>query len=276
MFHRPHSIHSILAPILLIPVLLGTLCQQTSVAQENHAEFGAVQCEGIYRHHLQGICSDEKKALFWSFTTELVKTDAKGQVLKKIPVENHHGDLCYADGKIYVAVNLGQFNQPTGKADSWVFVYRADDLSLLSKHQVPEVVHGAGGMAYHDGVFVVVGGLPEGVEENYAYAYSPDFKFLKRHVLKSGYTRLGVQTLAFHDGQWWFGCYGKQLLVTDSSFQMKGRFDFDCALGIVGIAEGKFLVARGSGSGYERGGSAVTAVPDAEKGLVLQGKQQGD
>jgi len=226
-------------------------------------------CEGLYRHHLQGITTDEKGALFWSFTSTMVKTDAKGKVLKKVEVESHHGDLCYYDGKIYVAVNFGSFNKPAGKADSWVYVYKADDLSFITKHKTPEVVHGAGGMAFHDGVFIVVGGLPEGVQENYAYAYTPDFKFIKRHVIKSGYTRLGVQTLAFHDGHWWFGCYGKQLLKTDANFQLKGNYDFDCGLGIVGIAKGRFLIARGSGAGDKRGGRAILAKPDPEKGLLL-------
>ena len=39
------------------------------------AEFGPVSCEGAYTHHLQGVCTDEKDALFWCFTTTLVKTD---------------------------------------------------------------------------------------------------------------------------------------------------------------------------------------------------------
>lgn len=73
----------------------------------NAAEFHAVTCEGTYPHHLQGICVD-KDWIYWSFTTALVKTDLDGKPLKK--VTNHHGDLCFYDGKIYVAVNLGKFN----------------------------------------------------------------------------------------------------------------------------------------------------------------------
>lgn len=144
---------------------------------------------------------------------------------------------------------------------------------MVATRRVPEGGPGASGMAFHDGVLVVVVGLPEGIQENYACSYTPNFKFIERHVIKSGYTRMGVQTLAFHDGQWWFGCCGKQLLVTDASFQMKGRYDFDCGLGIVGTAKSQFLVGQGSGSGYERGGSAAVAVPDTEKGLVLHSRQ---
>ena len=95
---------------------------------------GKVDCEGVYRHHLQGICADETGDLFWSFTTTLVKTNSTGKVLKKIEVGNHHGDLCHHDGRIYVAVNFGRFNDAQGNADSWVYVYDASDLSLVSKH----------------------------------------------------------------------------------------------------------------------------------------------
>ncbi|MFM8271458.1 MAG: hypothetical protein ACKODX_03905, partial [Gemmata sp.] len=59
------------------------------------AEFGAVSCEGTYPHHLQGVCTDEKDAIFWCFTTKLVKTDRTGKVVKLVEVANHHGDLCF-------------------------------------------------------------------------------------------------------------------------------------------------------------------------------------
>jgi hypothetical protein len=128
-----------------------------------------------------------------------------------------------------------------------VYVYRADDLAELARHKTHEVVYGAGGIAYHDSRFIVIGGLPIGVEENYAYEYDGDFRFIKRHVIKSGYTLMGIQTAAYSAGFWWFGCYGKPqvLLKTDESFRLVGKYLFDCSLGIVGLADGSFLVARG-------------------------------
>ena len=141
--------------------------------------FGSVNCEGVYRHHLQGVCTNEEDAVYWSFTTTLVKTDPMGKVLKKIPVKNHHGDLCHRDGKLYVAVNLGRFNDPKGNADSWVYVYDAANLSFVAKHKTPQVFHGAGGIAHHGKRFIVVGGLPEGIEENYVYEFDLEFKFVK-------------------------------------------------------------------------------------------------
>ena len=234
--------------------------------------FHSVDCEGIYRHHLQGICTNEKDAIYWSFTTTLVKTDINGKVVKKIEVANHHGDLCFHDGKIYVAVNLGRFNDPKGNADNSVYVYNAGDLSLVAKHKTPEVFHGAGGIAHHDGKFIVVGGLPEGVEENCVYEYDKKFKFVKKHVVKSGYTRLGIQTAAFADGHWWFGCYGNKLLKTDKSFKLVGKYDFDCGIVIVGVAAEKFLIGRGGGTGEQRAGRALVAGADDEKGLVIRVK----
>ncbi len=127
----------------------------------------------------------------------LVKTGIDGKLLKKIPVANHHGDPCLQDGKLYVAVNLGKFNDPQGNADSWVYVYNAGDLSFEARHPVQEVFHGAGGIGFQDGRFFVVGGLPMGIEENYVYEYDPGFRFIKKHVVKSGHTLLGIQTATF-------------------------------------------------------------------------------
>ena len=234
-------------------------------------KFRNVACEGTYQHHLQGICVDAR-SIYWSFTTTLVKTDLDGKLLKKISVANHHGDLCHHDGKIYVAVNLGEFNNPQGKADSWVYVYDATTLKEMSRHQVQEVFYGAGGMGYRDGKFFVVGGLPDDVEENYVYEYDPRFKFLKKHTIKSGHTHLGIQTATFAHDQWWFGCYGspKVLLVTDSDFKLVGRFKYDCSLGIEELPNGRLLSASGKcEQGKGCGGKAQIVVPNETSGLGL-------
>ena len=230
-----------------------------------------ISCEGDYEFHLQGVARDDSGDLYWSFTTELVKTDASGSVITKVDVPNHHGDLCFEDGKIYVAVNLGEFNQPPGKADSWVYVYAADSLELLSKHPVPEVVHGAGGIDIRDGNFYVVGGLPLNLVENYVYQYTDAFEFVRRRVIASGWTLMGIQTAAWHDDAWWFGCYGevKTLLKTDKSFRLIGHFPFDGSLGIVGVSEDRLLVADGPKTPEGRCRGRVRLMkPDRMKGLV--------
>ena len=117
-----------------------------------------------------------------------IKTDAEGRALKKIEVANHHGDLCFQDGKIYVAVNLGLFNFPAGRADSWIYVYDADSLAELARHPTPEVVHGAGGIGVRDGRFFVVGGLPPAMVAKRYLREPPKLAVpvLCRQLLKSG------------------------------------------------------------------------------------------
>lgn len=205
----------------------------------------SVDCEGTYGGHLQGVATDGEKAIYWSHTVSLVKTDWDGKILAQVTVPTHHGDLTYHNGKVYVAVNLGKFNQEAGQADSWVYVYDANELKLLSKHPVQEVVHGAGGMAYHNGRFVIVGGLPEGYRENYAYEYDAEFKFIRRHTIESGYTRLGIQTVSYYNKSWWFGCYGSPknpgLLQTDLAFQLTRKSETNFSYGIIGLSPDVFL-----------------------------------
>lgn len=249
-------------PSYSLAVLLLSSCLYSSALAEE-----VVRCPGAYRGHLQGICTDPQGNIYWSFTEDLVKTTKTGELVKAISVASHHGDLCHVDGKLYVAVNLGKFNQPAGVADSWVYIYDAESLAELSRHQVPEVVHGAGGLAYHDGRFLVVGGLPLETPQNYLYEYDAEFKFVGRHELESGFTLMGIQTATYADGQWWFGCYGNPRLVltADAEFKFLARQEFDASLGITPLEAGTFLIGRNHlerGQGYVAEAYVVTVDED--------------
>lgn len=236
--------------------------------------FKPVVCEGAYPRHVQGICTNGQDAIYWSWTDALVKTDLEGHIVKQVAAPSHQGDLCFHDGKVYVAVNLGKFNEPAGKADSWVYVYDADSLKLLHQHAVPDLVHGAGGMAYRDGRFILIGGLPPSTPENYVYEYDTDFKLIQRHVLASGYTLMGIQTVEYAEGSWWFGCYGKPqvLLRADANFKLTGRWEFSAAVGMVHIGPHQMLVAENTVSkiATKTPNTARTKLArmDADQGLV--------
>ncbi len=206
---------------------------------------GEVICPGEYGGHQQGMATDRKTAIFWSHTVALAKTDLTGKLLKVIDVPTHSGDLAYHDGKVYVATNLGDFNREGGKRDSWIYVYNAEDLALLDKHPVNDVEFGAGGIAYHEGRFIIIGGLPTEYEENYVYEYDENFTFLKRYVLPTGHTNVGIQSAAYHNGYWWFGCYGEKGLVqVDESFKLVKMYGLNFAWGIIGL-EGDTLMQGG-------------------------------
>jgi len=230
-----------------------------------------VNLDGIYMGHVQGVCSNGRDILYWSMTNDLVMSDATGKVLKKVKVLNHHGDLTYVDGKIYVAVNLGIFNDSQKRADSWIYVYDANNLSFLSRHSAIEVVYGAGGMAYGDGKYLVVGGLPDGYQENLVYEYDRDLKFVRQIALKSGWTQLGIQTAAYNANHWWFGCYGSPeiLLRVDNSFQAIERFVFSGSVGLVPVDDKTFLVGGSICSGVVGCEARLHAVKIDE--LIAQG-----
>ena len=168
----------------------------------------AIPCEGSYDGHLQGLATDGN-ALYWPFTKTIVKTDLEGKVLASTRQPPHQGDCCVKDGVLYVAVNLGRFNTETS-AVSEVWAYDTGTLSLKNKWKVPELVHGAGGITCKGDRFYVVGGLPPTHTRNYVYEYTPDFKFVQRHVLETGYTVLGIQTAAMIRGEFIFGCYSNK------------------------------------------------------------------
>lgn len=219
------------------------------------AESG-VALSGSYPGHLQGVCTNDRDAIYWSMTTCIVKTDLSGNVVRQIEVPSHHGDLCHVDGKIFVAVNLGLFNDPEMRSDSWVYVYDAEDLTLSDRHAVSDVVYGAGGIAFDQDRFIVVGGLPADQGENRIYEYDPTFTVCREVRLETGQTYKGIQTAAFDGVHWWFGCYGKAdftevLIRTDRMFGMIQTFAFDASTGLVPVDPDTFLVAR-SACGKER------------------------
>ncbi|MHB8994872.1 MAG: hypothetical protein ACYC63_06460 [Armatimonadota bacterium] len=226
-----------------------------------------IVCEGQYPKHLQGIAGNGVDTLYWSFTDVLVKTDLKGKVVARAEVPTHHGDLCLVNDKLYVAWS-NRFNVPG--ADSHVYIYDANTLSLLGTVPVPEVTFGSGGMDYREGHFYIIGGLPPGYEENYVYEYDGQFHYLKTHVLPSGYTKLGIQTACFHDDHWWFGCYTvegeKGLLKADSELKLVGMYDVSPAIGLVGWGPGLFLMAEHFGEKWQA--KVVPMVADEELGLV--------
>jgi len=239
-----------LVPAAVVSLPLGDMIPKPgSLTPLQSVVASGVALSGAYPGHLQGVCTNGRDAIYWSMTTNIVKTDLSGNIIGQITVASHHGDLCCVDDKVYVAVNLGLFNDPEMRSDSWIYVYSSEDLSLLTRHRVAEVVYGAGGIAFGDGRFIVVGGLPEGAGENAIYEYDGDFRASRRIGLATGQTYKGIQTATFDGDHWWFGCYGRPdfmevLIRTDRRFGSIEKFAFDASTGIVPLDRETVLVAR--------------------------------
>ena len=259
----------------LMALMLGLLLAAGSAAAE-------ITCEGEYPMHLQGVAADAE-GLVWSFTTRLVRTDFEGRKLVEVAVPNHHGDLCCREGKVYVAVCLGRFNRPNPPGKNFIYEYDAATLKLVTRHPADELQYGAGGIAFGNGVFCGVGGLPEGEKANLVVEYTPDFKF-SRKIEIPGYTRMGVQTVCFLNDRWLFGIYDKPELRVYATADYAplptvepaapgGRINYSCGMTV--LPDGRFAAAvttkRCTPEGKTlHGAKLVTFTRDAEGRLVRE------
>ena len=100
------------------------------------------------RHsHIQGICVSAD-AVYVSQYKDLYKYDWNGNLLKHLPAKSHAGDMCYADGEVFV-VYCGDKNA--------IEVYDGD-MNLKRSAIMPR---GADGIACLDGVLYVGNGNAE-------------------------------------------------------------------------------------------------------------------
>ena len=218
-----------------------------------------IVCAGDYGGHLQGVATDGEN-IYWSFTVAVVKTDLSGNILASRKAPSHQGDMCYKDGVVYVAVNRGRFNTET-RGVSQVTAYDAKTLEPVKTTPLPEMPHGAGGMTWKGDRFYIIGGLPLKHEKNYVYEYTPDFKFVKRHDLDTGFTWMGIQTAAHEDDTFYFGVYGSKgdpsgVLACPEDLSSYKRYTCGGSVGILKL-DGAYYVGgtshvNGKGKGKRR------------------------
>ena len=235
-----------------------------------------IHCEGTYTGHLQGIDSDGQ-FIYWSFTNTIVKTDMDGKIIKKVKATSHSGDPCLLNGKLYVPVNKGAFNQPKGKSKDFIHVYNAETLEFIKEVATPEYDHGAGAIAAWNGHLWLTGGLPDGAPGNIIIEYTEELEFVKRHD-SAGFTRMGIQTMKHMFGYWWYGVYDKPAnVLCDDKFVIVARPSGpSLAIGMAELKDGTLLVAKTKSTPVEDNpkkkvwsGSIVTATFDAEKKAIV-------
>ena len=238
-----------------------------------------IRCEGSWSGHLQGVAFDGKDKLYWVFNNHLVQTDPKGKLLNATMLKrepggvNHGGSPCYADGSIYVPYCGSGFNAELNGKPSYNFiqVYSEKDLSLVKSYSIPEVVYGAGAIAFADGNFFVAGGRVANKPGNTVYEYSPEFKLLKKHELEFN-SHLGIQSMTFDGKNFWFGCYSVRAgsaYRTGRDFKVNGYYNFSGAYGMIPLNDRKIVLASPD-TDRKSSGKAQLADSDKMKKTVLR------
>ena len=206
---------------------------------------GEVACSGVYFAHLQGVAMNENNEYFWSYTTELVKTDADGEVLAYTKVGNHHGDLACYDGKLYCAVSeWSDYSIGADEGSAKVMVYSQDDLELLGEYSIDE----ANGI---DGITVTPRGFLVAAEpipahqsvENYLLEYDRDFNLIAKHPITTPPTSFGAQAITNTADGYIITYYGNQILLLNRDFEVVTRYKGDAAIGVIADEDRGFAKA---------------------------------
>ena len=107
--------------------------------------------------HCQGMCVSSN-AIYFSFHDQIVKTDWRGRFLKRVETDQHGGDICIWNGKLYTGVWL---KPRKGSGDSWcgaIGVYDAETLEHLETRKVKSLNAGVDGITVLDGVIYLAMG----------------------------------------------------------------------------------------------------------------------
>lgn len=268
---------SILALVLSIGTISSNAAEQCAETQPA----SPTRCPGNYGGHLQGLATDGRH-IYWSFTVTIVKTDLTGKILATQDGPSHQGDLCVKDGIVYVAVNRGRFNYRKG-AVSEVHSYDAETLKPLKIWPLKDMPHGAGGMTWRGDRFFIVGGLPPSHNRNYVYEYDKDFNLVKRHILNTGFTLMGIQTAAYEDGRFLFGIYGDKgnphgVLAVENDLKTFKRYRCGGSVGMLRFGERYFIGKTGKDPDTKRETGLIAYAEDflSDKTLYTPLKNGGE
>ena len=226
-----------------------------------HASDEWIECsEKGFKGHLQGIAADES-GIYWAFYDTLLKTDYQGKKIASVPRIAHMGDLCVANGKVFVTLTVyGKKHLP--KHDNWsgwVLEFDSSTLKYLARHKMeaPRV----DGITCLDGKFFVgidAGRAPH--PKNEILIYDRNFKFLKKVTVDIGGTTMyGVQTMNPYQGKLLTSFYAdrkkKSYLFDIQDFsKVAGIFPERTSFGMAAVpaslagAENVFLIAHNTGT----------------------------
>ena len=163
--------------------------------------------------HLQDVCYDGGRFLYWAHTRALYKTDLSGNVVKMASVDGHHAGLEVKNGRLFVAVCPMQSKtngKTTPECRLTVGEYDADTLALVKMH-VTGINDRAGSLAIlADGTFLVGCLRPRDILPSQVrfHHLDRDFNLIKSHVLDNVPVKLGIEILKRQGSDIYLNMYG--------------------------------------------------------------------
>lgn len=242
-----------------------------------------ITCGGDGPRHLQGVTCDGS-AIYWSYTTRLVKTDLTGAQLAAVDVPGHSGDLCVHLGKVYIATEEGRYVRESNFKQE-VRVYDAATLNLLKKYNIDADCAAKGllssSIEYANGRFWLAMGQESGSTDtkNYVLEYTPSFELVATHELQTGNTQYGLQTIAYHDGKFYVGTYSganvpASAFICDSDFQGFVPSTIPAAEGVMSVT-GVLYTAVSSKGSNDRYTATATSVSGLDRLYFVNGASGG-
>ena len=194
---------------------------------------------GEHHGHLQDICWDGAKALYWAQTSVLFKTDLAGNVVRQVNVREHNAGLDIRDGRLYVAVCLLQ-NKTGGKTTPdcrvQINVHDAETLDLLQEIKT-DINDRSGSLCLlEDGSFLV-GCLrhPELAPDEVRFHHvARDGRLVKSYVQKLSHpVKLGIEVIKRLGDRYFLSIYGHEDLELDKDFRLVRTHRFRGTYGMV-------------------------------------------
>ena len=228
--------------LLVLSLFLATLFSVTAADTNalNKLHVGAsIRCGGLWDGRLQGICSDGKSRIYWVFNNQLIQSDLKGKVINATMLKRENGTRisggspCYADDKIYV---------PYG---GLIQVYNENELTYVKSLHIPELIHGAGAIAFARGNFFIAAWNPPGVPGNLVLECSPEFEVQKKYHLNFS-SNNGIEALSFDGRDFWIGIsrIHPVTIRADRNFNIRGFYNFSGSSGMIAFPKNKILLAN--------------------------------
>lgn len=169
--------------------------------------------------HMQGICASDD-ALYFAHQKGIFKLDWNGKMLKHVPADNHTGDLCFYNGKVYSSI--AYYDQAhRGKG---AIVEYSSDLEELRRYELDFPIDG---IAVLNGFFYFGAGPNprKGHRGNRLGKLSADFSgkisFVK---IDHGYkTCFGTQAITVWKDQLFVSFYGSGTPMASAIFDGDGK-----------------------------------------------------